>query len=592
MPKVSLPILTGLLLILCLALGLQFSHLAMPLDNQMLDQQFRLLRQIAPKSLDNDVVIVGIDEKTYLALPEPNALWHPHIGRLLRGMAQAKPAVVGFDIVLPVRSYNFLIPQYDVSLLLGIRELRTVAPLVLGQPIDENRNTRQIFPPYVAMAGQDSLAYVVICKDNDGVARHFTQNLCAKDTDITTLAGRMANHLGIRQIKSGFIDYSIGAPFNYIPMLEVLNWIEHNDQERLKTSFAGKAVLFGAVLPFEDRHRLPVPLAAGEPETTLLPGVLVHAQALRSLLTNGMIQPAPSPLASLLAALGALFWLHPGNLRKVTLYTSSLLLILTASTFALSHGIYLPAVTLMLCSTLGFFARLTYESVQNYREKKQLRSAFSGYVSPPVLKEILSGRIKPGLGGERIYAAVLFADIRNFTTRSESLSPEKTIELLNAYFSEMTMAIQNNGGMIDKFIGDGIMASFGAPQPLENASRSALQAAEGMLSRLEHLNLDLVKRGHTPIAIGIGIHAGDVLAGNVGSESRHEYTLIGDVVNVASRLEGLTKEVGHPVVCSTVVANEATHAAAMHDLGEQAIKGHSKIHVFGWTPSEPIHSTH
>lgn len=588
MSFLSRPVMLGLLLTVIAALGLQLSQLASPLDHKLLDIQFRSLRQLAPQPVADDIVLVGIDEKTYLGLAEPYALWHPHIGQLLEGLARARPAVVGFDVVLPVRSYDFLIPRQDLPLLMGLRSLSAVAPVVLGQSIDHQGTVRPIFPPYIAMAGgQGALASVTTCLDEDGVARRFTRDLCQADTPVTPLAARMAEHLNIKDTRKGYIDYSIGAPFQYLSLLEVLEWIKQGDEPRLRAAFAGKAVLLGAVLPFEDRHRLPVPLAAWEPERLLQPGVLIHAQALRTLRHHGMIQPLAPAWAALLAALGALFWLHHGNRRKVLLYLATMVSLPLLAAWAMTRGIQLPAASLMLCVSLGFLARLAYEAVRNYREKQQLRAAFSGYVSPPVLKEILSGRIKPGLGGERIHAAVLFADIRNFTTRSESLSPEQTIDLLNAYFAEMTLAIQNHGGMIDKFIGDGIMASFGAPQPLENASRSALEAAGDMLARLERLNVDLVARGHTPVAIGIGIHAGDVLAGNVGSEQRHEYTLIGDVVNVASRLEGLTKDVGYPVVCSATTVANIGHTADFHDLGAQAIKGHSNIHVYGWQPPVP-----
>ncbi len=586
MPVLNRPLLFGFLLVLAAALGLASLRLAAPLDHQLLDQQFRWLRAAQPQPASDDVVIIGIDEKTYLGLNEPYALWHPHLGQLLEGLAQAQPAVVGFDVVLPVRSYDFLIPRYDLSLLQGIRTLRGVAPLVLGQSIDQRGAVRPIFPPYIALAGGDAaLASVAMCLDEDGVVRRFTRDLCQPDTPVTPLSARMAGHLGSHDERTGYIDYSVGGALDYLPLIDVLSWVRQGDTERLRAHFAGKAVLLGAVLPFEDRHRLPVPLSAWEPGRLQQPGVLMHAQALRSLRHHGMIQPLPDVLVLLLAALGSLFWWHPGNRYKLALYLATLLILPLAGAWLLTAGTFLPAATLMLCGSLGFLARLSYESLRNYREKEQLRAAFSGYVSTPVLKEILSGRLKPDLGGERIHAAVLFADIRNFTTRSESLSPEKTIELLNAYFAEMTLAIQNHGGMIDKFIGDGIMASFGAPQPLENASRSAFAAAGEMLARLATLNVELIKRDHTPVAIGIGIHAGDVLAGHVGSVQRHEYTLIGDVVNVASRLEGLTKEVGFPLVCSATAAAEAGNVDQLHDLGAQAIKGHSNIHVYGWQPA-------
>lgn len=580
-------ILLGFALVLCTALGMLKFDVSTPLDNQLLDQQFRLLRQLVPEPLPSDVVLIGIDEKTYKALPEPSALWHPHLGKLLRGLAQAKPSVVGFDVTLPVHSYNFLIPQYDVSLLQGILAIRPVAPLVLGQSLDENQRFRPIFPPYLAVAGQNAAASVVICTDEDGVVRRFVENLCVEGGDMTTLSGRMAEHLGVKRRWEGLIDYTLGAPFNYIPMIDVLDWIDNGDQAHLRANFAGKAVLLGAVLPFEDRHLLPVPLAAWDPDSRLLPGVLIHAQALRSMLVHGMIQTLEIKWLALLSILAALFWWHPGSRWKLLLFVLSFPAIFVATTMSLWHGLYIPAAGLMLCATLGFFARAAFEALLAYRKNKQLSAAFSGLVSQHVFKEILSGKIKPVLGGERVRAAVLFADIRDFTTRSESLSPERTIELLNSYFSEMTDAIQINGGMIDKFIGDGIMASFGTLQALPNASRCALEAAQEMLKRLTRLNLTLQEQGHTPIAIGIGIHVGDVIAGNVGSVSRYEYTLIGDTVNIASRLEGATKEHGYPIICSAVVAQDASGAGGadgLRDLGEHPIKGHTNIHMYGWLP--------
>ncbi len=584
------PLLLGFLLVLAVILGLQVFQLSAPLDRHLLDQEFRVLRSIHPQPLQEDVLVIGIDEKTYLGLKEPYALWHPHLGQLLEGLAQARPAVVGFDVVLPVRSYDFLIPRYDLSLLRGIHSLHTTTPLILGQSIDQRGVMRPIFPPYIAMAGGESaLASVAVCLDDDGVARRYTRDLCHPDSPVTPLSARMAEKMGVPDAtiqRIGYIDYSLGSPFSYLSLMDVLSWIQQGDTEKLRSHFAGKAVLLGAVLPFEDRHRLPVALSGWEPERLQQPGVLIHAQILRSLKQHGMIQALSNALTILFAVLSTLFWWHPGNRYKAGLYLATLLALPVLGMGLLTTGTFLPVASLMLYISISFLARLSYESLLSYREKRQLRAAFSGYVSPPVLKEILSGRIKPELGGERIHAAVLFADIRNFTTRSESLSPEKTIDLLNTYFAEMTTAIQNHGGMIDKFIGDGIMASFGAPQPLENVSLSAFEAAKDMLARLDALNVELVQRGHTPVAIGIGIHTGDVLAGHVGSVDRHEYTLIGDAVNVASRLESLTKDVGYPLVCSAVAAFEAGHPEQLqlHDLGTQAIKGHSNIPVYGWQP--------
>ncbi|HSP05633.1 MAG TPA: adenylate/guanylate cyclase domain-containing protein, partial [Acidobacteriota bacterium] len=133
---------------------------------------------------------------------------------------------------------------------------------------------------------------------------------------------------------------------------------------------------------------------------------------------------------------------------------------------------------------------------------------------------------------------------------------------------------------------DGIMALFGVPQPLDGPERVALETAREMLARLKEVNALVRARGLEPIRIGIGLHSGEAVVGHVGSDTRHEYTAIGDVVNVASRLEGLTKEVGHPIVCSAAVASAIGNHAGLADLGELSIKGHSTMRVYGFIERE------
>jgi class 3 adenylate cyclase len=218
-------------------------------------------------------------------------------------------------------------------------------------------------------------------------------------------------------------------------------------------------------------------------------------------------------------------------------------------------------------------------------ERQQLKDAFRGYVSPAIMQEILAGRLGGGLGGARHALCVLFADIRGFTARSESLAPEAVIELLNRYFAEVTAAIHEHGGTIDKFLGDGVMAFFGAPQPLDNPGAAANAAAREMLARLERLNSELAAEGHEPIRIGVGLHAGEAVVGHIGSAARHEYTAIGDTVNVASRLEGLTKDVGFPLVASRAVVDALQDRSGWESLGARQLKGHTPVEVYGWRPT-------
>ncbi len=143
--------------------------------------------------------------------------------------------------------------------------------------------------------------------------------------------------------------------------------------------------------------------------------------------------------------------------------------------------------------------------------------------------------------------------------------------------------MHGHGGTIDKFIGDGMMAFFGAPDQRENPAQDAFHAAKEMLRRLDGLNRELRSEGEEPLAIGVGLHLGEVVVGHVGSDDRHEYTAIGDVVNVASRLEGVTKKLAYPIACSEEVS-QAVGDGGLENLGLQAIKGHKPITVHAWTP--------
>ena len=190
--------------------------------------------------------------------------------------------------------------------------------------------------------------------------------------------------------------------------------------------------------------------------------------------------------------------------------------------------------------------------------------------------------LNPALGGVNKFVCVMFSDIRGYTTRSEGMRPDAVIAFLNRYFEEVVNLIHAHGGTVVSFMGDGIMAVFDAPKPLPNPCAEAFAAARAMLQHVREFNARSQAAGEAPIEIGIGLHAGEAVAGHVGSASRHDYTVIGDVTNVASRLEGVTKEVGYRLVCSKVVADQLAGSSTAVPLGPQAIRGHSPVEVYGY----------
>lgn len=237
------------------------------------------------------------------------------------------------------------------------------------------------------------------------------------------------------------------------------------------------------------------------------------------------------------------------------------------ATMQIEHHVEIPFLIL-----LGLITGALRDHEKHEREQKnQISDHFGSYVSTEVRDDILQG--KAALGGDEVEITVLFADIRNFTALSEKHTPAEVVTMLNQYFSEMVRAITQHGGTVNKFIGDAIMAVFGAPRRLENHAESAVSAAREMLARLEAHNYLQAAKGEPMFEIGIGLHSGNAIAGNIGAESRKEYTVIGDAVNLASRVEGLTKQYGISLLVTDSVAHRLPDAFNRREIDTVTVKG-------------------
>lgn len=204
---------------------------------------------------------------------------------------------------------------------------------------------------------------------------------------------------------------------------------------------------------------------------------------------------------------------------------------------------------------------------------EQHRDRLAKYFSKDVVDLVLNNPESIGQGGQRMTATVLFADIRNFTQLSTVMQPEQVVELLNRYFSTMVDIVFKNGGTLDKFLGDGLMALFGVPYAIEKPEERAVRTALEMLEALQTMNRELEAKGVLRLDIGVGINAGPVVAGNIGSSQRHEYTVIGDTVNLAARLEALNKETRTQILVSASVYEAIRDTFRTRQLGPLRIRG-------------------
>lgn len=228
-----------------------------------------------------------------------------------------------------------------------------------------------------------------------------------------------------------------------------------------------------------------------------------------------------------------------------------------------------PVLTMMTI----YLGITVYRYVTEEREKKKIRGAFQYYLTASVINEILKDPSKLKLGGDKKQLSVMFSDIRGFTGISEKLTPEELVRLLNEYLTAMTDVVFKYDGLLDKYIGDAIMAVFGAPLDQPDHALRACRTALEMMSELKRLREKWAAEGRPDVNIGVGVNTGDMVVGNMGSEMRFDYTVIGDSVNLASRLEGTNKEYGTNIIISEFTYESIRNELFCRELDAVRVKG-------------------
>jgi adenylate cyclase len=410
--------------------------------------------------------------------------------------------------------------------------------------------------------------FVTTLPDNDGILRrspfliqygdHLYGSLSLEMArlfylldDVTVNMARIGDRDAVESIKLGsvtiptdgagrvIIPYrGVSPAFHRVSATDILNG-------RFDPSlFENKIVLVGATaLGLSDLVATPV--------QSVYPGVEVHASLIEGILDKHFpVEPSWARGANLSVMLAAglvlallLPWLGPGLLLSAAAAVAAVLI---GTNFWLWHtkGLVLQlAMPLQLVTVLAVF-NLAYGFLGESRQRNRLKDMFGQYVPPPLVEQMMRRPDRFTTEGESRELTVLFADIRNFTALSEALSPNELKNLLNSFFTPMTRIIFEKRGTIDKYVGDMIMAFWGAPLPDERHALHAVEAGLAMLTEVERLKAEFARRGLPEINIGIGLNTGIMNVGDMGSEFRRAYTVIGDAVNLASRIEGLTKYYG------------------------------------------------
>ncbi len=562
------------------------------------DQLFEL-RGVRPPTAP--IVIVTIDESSFQELslqwPFPRALH----GQLIDRISADRPLVIGVDVIFD--SDSMFGPKDDAALGAAVARAGNVVLVAASaqddQPlVAEGGKVRGVerevsnMPLPVIRKGAAAVAPINMAPDPDSHVRRVPVRVRVPDPlkvyewwlafDAQLHRQAQAAGLPVKPIPDArevLINFR-GGPrtFQWVPYYRVVT----DEYNEIKGLFRGKIVLIGSTS--EVQHDV---FATAFARGGDMPGVEIHANALETLIRGDPIREVPKPLSTGLAVVAALAGsalvvrLHALRALVVTVVLFVVGFLLAYAGFLLAD-VWMRGVACTFALVLGYGATVVESFVHAQLYKRRL----SPFFSPDVLRALVRARDEQSLGPRRRVATVLFSDIRGFTSISERLQPEQVEEMLGEYLTEMTQIVFKHRGSVDKYMGDGIMALYNAPfedpEHALNAIRTGLEFQERALA----VSARWQEKLGVALRIGVGINTGEMLVGTLGSRQRFEYTALGDNVNLASRLESVTKDHGASIIISEYTYEHVKGRFPTRELGDVTVKGRSRpVKIYGVVPA-------
>jgi adenylate cyclase len=578
-------------------------------------------------------VVVAIDEETYRAVPfkgSPTLTWTNEIGRVLGAIIEGGAKVVGFDIVIPTSLEQSKIPFGDGSLgdkvrgfdrdfLRALASASNAGKVVLGEVLLDDQPIRPSQGQRVAVRQQD-IRPLNVYTDNDDTVRRVPLTF---PVDGAARLPGMALELASRALKSapefapdgtvtlaGYripgevantvtINFEGGA--NDIPTFSFADLhfcANGNNEEYFRRWFDGKVVIFGSVLDAADRRMASKRFATGHEGTRAprctnetkpvivgfkrrsIAGVYIHATAVNNLVRQDAAVELGGLPIFLIATLVALFGVTAARMFKpinaTLIFTAFAVLAVAGAAVVFNHAVVVPIAEPFLAGIAAMAATVGYRFVVSDKDRRLLANSFALYLAPDVIDRMLESNKLPELGGEIRLVTIFFSDIEGFSLIAEKMSAHDLMHLMNEYLSAMTDIIERHGGYVDKYIGDSIVALFGAPADDPNHAANAARASLDCSARLVELNRDSTTFRDCKLAQRIGINSGDALVGNFGSRKRFNYSVMSDAVNLASRLEGANKFYGTSIIASDTTVALAGDAFAWRELDTVRVKGRTQ----------------
>ena len=512
----------------------------------------------------NNLVIVAIDDKSLQQIgrwPWDRDVFVNAIKRL------EESKVVGIDVGF-FEDYD---TEIDHELAEVIKESGNVVLSVEytsfrkeeGRIIGDN-----VLVPVDELKNSADLGYVNVITDGDGITRAFNPNVIGEYKSFSEVIQDKFWGKETELSDRVLINYA-GEPGSF----EMISFSDLNEMK--KDDFKNNIVLIGAT-SMDLHDDFYVPTSKGK----RMPGVEVHANALQTLITKQFIATESDWMVVLSIFLAGILIFAIFKMFNLAVSVVSCAILILAyfltGIWIFEVNILLNLVYVPLSLALVLPMNITVSYLMEAKEKKKVLGAFGKYVSPVVIKEILKHPDRLKLGGVKKELTVFFSDIRGFTSISERLTPEQLVHLLNEYLTEMTNVILKNNGVVDKYIGDAIMAFWGAPLDEPEHAKVACVTCLEMKDRLKEFNKKLTKEGIPEINIGIGLNSGEAVVGNMGSFDRFDYTAMGDTINLGARAESINKQYGTMIIITEFTKDKVGDEFTVRELDYVAVKGKKK----------------